>query len=156
MPPEWFLKKFLEVRGIRRDFDAVGLHPYAPTSKAYGRIVTRIRAVLRKGGAGKKDLWLDEVGWGSEHGQFSLNRGKWGQAKMLRKSFALTLRNRERWNVDHLYWFDWRDPAPGSADGCSFCDSAGLLNFDRTHKPSYGVFRHFTEVQGKSHRSPHR
>jgi hypothetical protein len=74
---------------------------------------------------------------------------------MLRKSFALTLENRRKWNVDHLYWFDWRDPDPGGTDRCSFCDSAGLLNFDRTGKPSYREFRHFTGMQGKSHRNDH-
>ena len=155
MSPEAFLKKFLKVRGITKHFDAVGLHPYAPTIKTYKRIVTKIRGVLRKGGAGKKALWLDEVGWGSDKDGFSLNQGRRGQAKMLRKSFALTLENRRKWNVDHLYWFDWRDPDPGGADGCSFCDSAGLLNFDRTRKPSYREFQHFTGMQGKSHRNHH-
>jgi hypothetical protein len=155
MPPEKFLEKFLDAHGITRHFDAVGLHPYAPTIKTYERIVTKIRGVLRRGGAGKKDLWLDEVGWGSAQDRFSLNKGQRGQAKMLRKSLALTLENRRKWNVDHLYWFDWRDPDPGGADRCSFCDSAGLLNFDRTRKPSYREFRHFTGMQGKSHRNDH-
>jgi polysaccharide biosynthesis protein PslG len=158
MAPEKFLKQFLNVRGITKHFDAVGLHPYAPTIKTYDRIVTKIRDVLRKGGAAKKALWLDEVGWGSTNDRFSLNKGKKGQAKMLRKSFALTLKNRAKWNVDHLYWFDWRDPDPRRPDGCSFCDSAGVLNFDRTRKPSYGAFRHFTSLQGKpaGHHHHHR
>jgi hypothetical protein len=155
MSPEKFLEQFLDVRGITRHFDAVGLHPYAPTIKTYKRIVTRIREVLRRGGAAKTDLWLDEVGWGSGYDRFSLNKGKRGQAKMLRKSFAATLKNRRKWSVDHLYWFDWRDPDPGRPDGCSFCDSAGLLKFDRTRKPAYGEFRHFTGLQGKSRRNHH-
>lgn len=149
MSPEKFLKKFLNARGITKHFDAVGLHPYAPSIKAYGHIVTKILGVLRRGGAGRKGLWLDEVGWGSARDRFSLNKGKRGQAKMLKKSFALTLKNRGRWNVDHLYWFDWRDPSPNGPDRCSFCDSAGLLKFDRTRKPSYGAFRHFTRLQGR-------
>lgn len=159
MSPETFLKKFLNARKITKHFDAVGLHPYAPSIKSYAHIVTRIRDVLRKGGAGKKDLWLDEVGWGSAKDRFSLNKGKSGQAKVLRKSFALTLKNRRKWNVDHLYWFDWRDPGPDHPDGCSFCDSAGLLKFDRTRKPSYSAFAHFARMQGKPvhrHRHHHR
>ena len=155
MAPEKFLDRFLDVPGITKHFDAVGLHPYAPTVKSYRRIVTKIRGVLRRGGAGKKDLWLDEVGWGSANDRFRLNKGKQGQAKLLSKSFALTLENRRKWNVDHLYWFDWRDPDPARPDGCSFCDSAGLLKFDRTRKPSYRKFRHFTRLQGKSHRNHH-
>jgi hypothetical protein len=156
MSPERFLKKFLRVHRITKHFDAAGLHPYAPTIEGYKRIVTKIRGALRRGGAGQKDLWLDEVGWGSAHDRFRLNKGKRGQAKMLGKSFAVTLKNRRRWNVDHLYWFDWRDPDPRSADGCSFCDSAGLVKFDRTRKPSYREFRHFTHLRGGSgHRRHH-
>ena len=59
----------------------MGLHPYAPTIKTYKRIVTKIRGVLRKGGAGKKALWLDEVGWGSDKDGFSLNQGRRGQGE---------------------------------------------------------------------------
>ena len=158
MFPEKFLKQFLRARKIIKHFDAVGLHPYAPTIKTYKRIVTKIRGVLRKGGAGKKALWLDEVGWGSDKDGFSLNQGRRGQAKMLRKSFALTLKNRRKWNVDHLYWFDWRDPDPRRTVGCSFCSSAGLMEFDGTHKPAYREFRHFTNLQGRPvphHHHPH-
>jgi polysaccharide biosynthesis protein PslG len=156
MSPEVFLKKFLEARRITKHFSAVGLHPYAPSIKSYGHIVTRIRAVLKNGGAGRKDLWLDEVGWGSAKNRFSLDKGRRGQAKMLRKAFALTLENRRRWNVRHLYWFDWRDPSPDVAGRCSFCYSAGLLKFDRTRKASYGTFRHFARMQGKRVHQHHR
>lgn len=149
MSPESFLRKFFRSRKITKHFDAVGLHPYAPSIASYGRIVTKIRGVLRNRGAGSKALWLDEVGWGSARNRFSLDKGKRGQARMLRRSFALTLENRRKWNVDHLYWFDWRDPQPGGPDGCSFCDSAGLLRPDRSRKPSYAAFRHFTRLQSR-------
>ncbi len=160
MSPEKFLNQFLRARKITKHFDAVGLHPYAPTIKKYASVLTRIRAVLRKGGAGKKPIWLDEVGWGSDKNGFSLDQGRRGQAKMLRRSFALTLKNRRKWNVDHVYWFTWRDPDPRHTVGCSFCSSAGLMKFDRTHKPAYRQFKHFTNMQGKPaphhhHRHPH-
>jgi hypothetical protein len=50
------------------------------------------------------------------------------------------------WNVRRVFWFDWRDPFPGSvvAKACSFCGSAGLLNYDRTQKPAYDTFTSFT------------
>jgi hypothetical protein len=152
MSPERFLKKFLKVRGITRHFDAAGLHPYTPTIERYKQVVTKIRKVMREGGAGPKDLWLDEVGWGSADDGFRLNKGPRGQANMLRKSLEVTLKNRGRWNVDHLYWFDWRDPDPSEADGCSFCDSSGLLRFDRSRKPSYRQFKRFTQLQGRGSR----
>ncbi len=145
MSPEKFLKRFFKVRGIKKHFDAVGLHPYAPSIKKYETVVTKIRKVMRKGGVGRKGLWLDEVGWGSANDGFSLNRGEHGQAKLLRRSFKVTLKHRKKWNIRHLLWFDWRDPS--RPYGCSFCSSAGLLNFDRSPKPSYKYFKHFTRVR---------
>ncbi len=153
MSPEKFLKQFFRVRRIKRHFDAVGLHPYVSSIKKYEKVVTRIRKAMRKGGVGRKGLWLDEVGWGSANDGFRLNRGEHGQAKLLKKSFELTLEHRKKWNISHLLWFDWRDPS--QPYGCSFCSSAGLLNFDRSPKPSYKYFKHFTRLQGKSGRHHH-
>jgi hypothetical protein len=43
-----------------------------------------------------------------------------------------------------VFWFDWRDPAPGSvvAKACSFCGS-GALNYLGVPKPSYQNFKDF-------------
>jgi hypothetical protein len=64
---------------------------------------------------------------------------------MLNDTFNLILTHRSAWNVQRLYWFDWRDPAPGShyAEICGRCGSAGLLDYDRTPKPAYDNFLSF-------------
>ena len=53
------------------------------------------------------------------------------------------LANRTAWNVQHLFWYHWRDPKRSRAS-CSFCGSAGLLNFNRTPKPALKAFKTFT------------
>jgi hypothetical protein len=147
-----FLNEFLRVRRVTRHFDAVGLHPYSPNIKKFRQAIKKTRTVMKKRGAGRKDVWLTEIGWGSgPPNRFRTNKGIHGQSKLLKKSAKLVLKKRKRWNIGRMFWFDWRDPAPNSpaAATCSFCGSAGLLHFDRTHKPSYRMFKKFTKLQGK-------
>jgi hypothetical protein len=143
MLPWRFLKKFLKVHGIKRHFTAVALHPYAPTAAKFEGMVKRTRKAMRKGGAGGKDLWLTEVGWGSANDKHALTKGKRGQAKILRKTFKFMAKERSKLNISRVFWFYWRDPTPGGPSGCSFCDSSGLLNFHSAPKPSYRDFKHF-------------
>lgn len=145
MAPEKFLKKFFKVKKVEKHFDAAALHPYAPKIKKYTKRISKVRKALKKGGAKKKKLWLTEVGWGSANDKYSLNKGLAGQAKILKKSFKVTLKKRKKWKIERLYWFDWRDPAAQAPTVCSFCASAGLLKHDRTPKPAYKKFKRFTK-----------
>ena len=154
LKPNKFIKSFLGVKKVTKHFDAAALHPYASSFKAYKSRVSSFRKALRKGGAKKKGLWLSEIGWGSSNNGQRLNKGRKGQARLLEESFKETLKKRKKWKVDHLYWFEWRDQPPNTG-GCSFCRSAGLLNFNRSKKPAYGKFKHFTKMQGGGHHGRH-
>ena len=142
-----FLDRLYGIPGAKADFDVAALHPYASTVYDFGQEIQRVRSVMNKHGDRATPLWLTEFGWGSAPpGQFGINQGPTGQAKLLRGAFEAALRNRAAWNVQRLYWFLWRDPAPNSrfAHRCSFCGSAGLLRHDRTAKPAYNVFTGFS------------
>ena len=133
--------------GIKNEFDVAALHPYASTVYDFGQEVQRVHSVMKRHGDGATPLWLTEFGWGSAPpDRFGINQGPAGQAKLLRGSFELALRNRATWNVQRLYWFLWRDPAPDSrfAHRCSFCGSAGLLRHDRTAKAAFNGYIHFS------------
>jgi hypothetical protein len=145
--PHKFIKKFLKVNKITKHFNAAALHPYASKVSKYESRISKFRKALNRGGAKKKPIWLTEVGWGSEKDGQRLNKGLAGQAKLLSRSFTVTLKKRKQWKIDRLYWFDWRDPAPGAPDTCSFCPTAGLLRHDGTSKPSYKKFKRFTRKQ---------
>jgi hypothetical protein len=101
---------------------------------------------MRKHHDRRTDLWLTEVGWGSEKPsrRWPLNKGRRGQKRMLKKSFKLVLQKRREWQIKRLFWFDWRDPPSGRPVNCSFCGSAGLLNNRRQAKPAYRAFKRFT------------
>jgi hypothetical protein len=147
--PKKFLKKFFKVNKVKKHFYAAALHPYAGSIKKYKKRISDMRKAMKKGGAKKKKLWLTEVGWGSAEDKFSLTKGLSGQAKILKKSFKTTLKKRKKWRVGQLDWFNWRDPVKDAPIFCSFCNSAGLLFHDRSAKPAYKKFKHFTKMQGR-------
>lgn len=143
-----FLDSLYSVGGIKNHFDAVALHPYAPDLKQLRLEVKRLRAVLKKRGEEATPLWVTELGWGSDPpDDFGLNKGINGQKRLLAGSFKMLSDHREDWNVQRVYWFDWRDPANPEEVMCSFCASAGLLKADRTPKPAYQVFKFFARAQ---------
>jgi hypothetical protein len=142
-----FLDTLYRVPGIKNDFDAAALHPYANSLDGLRLQLQKFRAVMRKHGDPGTPLWITELGWGSAPpDRFGINQGLTGQAQLLSGAFRMMLSHRSAWNVQRLFWFLWRDPAPESAFAhrCSFCGSAGLLRYNRTPKPAYSRFRGFT------------
>ncbi|HEY7150802.1 MAG TPA: glycosyl hydrolase [Solirubrobacterales bacterium] len=142
-----FLDRLYKQPGIKDEFDVAALHPYASTAWDFGQEVRRVHAVMQSHGDGATPLWLTEFGWGSAPpDRFGINQGPAGQARLLHGAFELALRNRSTWNVQRLYWFLWRDPAPTSrfAHRCSFCGSAGLLRHDRKAKAAFNAYTRFS------------
>jgi hypothetical protein len=139
-----FLSKLYAVAGIKAYFDAVALHPYGSTLDQVKTEIQRVRSVMTKRGDAATPLWIDEIAWGSAppdgHG---INKGLSGQATMLKGAFKMILTHRAAWNVEHLFWYHWRDPRRSRAM-CSFCATAGLLRFDRTAKPAMKAFKSFS------------
>ncbi len=145
-PTGWaFLRKLYAVKGIKRYFDVASVHPYSATIGQFRTIISKVRRVMKAHHDGATALWLTEVGWGSAHHtrREPLNKGLRGQKRMLQRSFKLVLHKRRRWHVGRLFWFDWRDPIPGTRGGCGFCDSSGLLRHNHELKPSYHAFKRF-------------
>jgi hypothetical protein len=133
-------------QGIKRDFDAAAVHPYSETMEEFTYQMNTYRTIMKRHGDGRTPLWITEMGWGSEPPDGHLNMGLRGQKRMLRISFRRTLRNRKRWHIGRVIWFEWRDPPPDAPDhgGCSFCLSSGLFWHSLRPKPAWKLYRHFT------------
>jgi GH35 family endo-1,4-beta-xylanase len=139
-----FLNHLYRVPGIKAFFDAAALHPYAKSLAQYKQEIQKVRKVIKGHNDAATPLWISELAWGSAPpDRFGINKGPAGQAKMLKRAFKMVLSNRTRWNVQHLFWYHWRDPKRSRAS-CSFCASAALLNFNRTAKPALKAFKSFT------------
>jgi hypothetical protein len=141
-----YLRRLYRVNGIKRAFNTVGVHPYAGTLRGIRRQMRRIRNVMRQNNDRTARIRVTEIGWGSARGRHRLNKGPQGQARMLRRSFRLLTRHRNRrqgWNVAGVNWFSWQD----GGTNCPFCPTAGLFSGppnDRTPKRAWGAFRQFT------------
>jgi hypothetical protein len=133
---ESFLRRVYAVRKAKAAFDAVALHPFAPTAGHLPGIIGDVRRVMRARRDGRTGVWITEIGWGSGRGT-AYEKGVRGQVRQLKRAFRLLLDRRRAWQIRRVYWFSWEDVV-GS---CSFCDSTGLVRRSGRAKPAYGAYR---------------
>jgi hypothetical protein len=127
-----FLDRLYRVRGVKADFDAVALHPYAADVGVLRGHVEGIRRVSARHGDARAGLYLTEVGWGSQaRSPVSFEVGLREQARELRGAYRYLLSRRGRLNLRQVDWFTWKD-MPGA---CGFCDSSGLFRRGAKFRP---------------------
>jgi polysaccharide biosynthesis protein PslG len=138
-----FLGRVYEKHGVKKAFDIAALHPYGSSVHQMLEEVERLRRVMDQHGDRRTPMWITEVGWGSSHPtRFGLTKGKHGQARILKSSFRALHGKRHQLGINRVLWFNFRDPK-GGTHGCSFCNSAGLLQDNYHPKPSWRAFRSF-------------
>jgi hypothetical protein len=135
-----YLNRLYGVGNVKPYFDGVALHPYVADAKAMGTQLDNLRRIMDRHGDAKTPLYLTEIGWGSQSGPTRWERGLYGQANQLTKSFEMLSAQRQRWRVGGLWWFTWTD----EGGTCVFCRSAGLLTEDRKAKPAWYRFNAWT------------
>lgn len=127
-----FLDQLYRVRGVKANFDAVALHPYAVNVTTLRSLVDGVRQTMLRHGDRGGGLYLTEIGWGSQaNSPVAFEVGKQGQARELRGAYRFLISNRGRLNLRQVDWFSWKD-LPGS---CNFCDSAGLFRAGAKFRP---------------------
>jgi len=127
-----FLQRLYAVRGIKRAFDGIALHPYAANAGVLRRLTEQLRQVALRNRDRRAGLYVTEMGWGSQRNpqQVSFEVGRREQARELRRSYVYLIRNRGRLNLKQVHWFSWKD-----ARYCDFCDSVGLFREGPRFKP---------------------
>jgi hypothetical protein len=137
-----FLKALYRVPGIKTDFDAIALHPYAFHVDVLEELTEEVREVVLENHDPAAGLYVTEMGWGSQNDPnvVAFEQGIQGQARELRKAYGYLIANRNRLNLKGTYWYSWKDNLEYTA--CSFCDSVGLFRAGpRFHpKPAWRVF----------------
>jgi hypothetical protein len=139
-PCQRYLRNLYKQHGVTKYFNLVGLHPYGTSVKIVINGIRRARREMKRAHDGRTKVWVSEIGWGSAHPDHHLNKGRKGQARLLAKAFRRLERNRRRFRISRVDWFDWRD-AGSSQTKCSWCTSAGLLDSHGHPKPSYKAFK---------------
>jgi hypothetical protein len=135
-----YLSRVYRARNVKRYFDGVALHPYVARAKAMGAQIENLRRIMRAHGDARTPIYVTELGWGSDSGPTRWERGLYGQARQLSRSFAMLSANRLEWRVAGAWWFTWTD----EGGSCQFCRSAGLLTEKRRAKPAWYRFNAWT------------
>ena len=128
-----FLGQLYRERGVKANFDAVALHPYAADVAELRRQVEAVRATMARHGDRRSALYITEMGWGSDYNPrtVAFEVGLQGQARELRAAYRYLIANRGRLRLRQVDWFTWKD-VPGA---CSFCDSSGLFRAGAKFRP---------------------
>jgi hypothetical protein len=139
-----YLDDLYAIKGIRKYFDAVSVHPYAEDARGVEGELTRIRRVMRRRGDGRTPIWISELGWATGGGSPYFSTTPAGQAKRLTSAFRFVVRNRARFGVSRLIWFSWSDrPGPAGRGWEFYC---GLFQVHGEAKPAWAAFRKFTRA----------
>jgi hypothetical protein len=135
-----YLSRIYRARNVKRYFDGVALHPYVARAKAMGAQIENLRRIMRRHNDAGTPIYVTELGWGSDSGPTRWERGLYGQARQLSRSFAMLSAHRLEWRVAGAWWFTWTD----EGGSCQFCRSAGLLTEKRRAKPAWYRFNAWT------------
>jgi hypothetical protein len=139
-----YLRGVYAVRGVKRAFDAVAIHPYARDYRGVLGAVTRVRAAMRHAGDSRTALWITETGWASG-GPVSartkaFRTSERGQASRLKTTVRALLRRRGKYRIGLVNWFSWRDRAPRHRERDWWAIHTGLLRRNGKAKPSWRAY----------------
>jgi hypothetical protein len=128
-----FLDRLYEARGVKANFDAVALHPYAGDAADLRSLVEGMRRTLVRHRDARAGLYLTELGWGSQNDPqvVAFEVGLHGQARELRAAYRYLIGNHRRLGLRQVDWFTWKD----STGSCTFCDSSGLFRRGSGFRP---------------------
>jgi Beta-galactosidase len=150
MPPARFLQELYAVRGAKRSFDVVALHPYSTSVGGIAFQVQQLRGVMAAAGDGAKPLQVTEIGVASAAAEPTpFDKGPRGQARFLRRALGLLLAERRGWRIAGADWFSLEDGAAVDPH-CAFCEHAGLLHRNGTPKPAWWAFRRLAAERNSS------
>jgi hypothetical protein len=138
-----FLDKLYTINGVKKDFDGVGIHPYAGQMTKVIQQTELMIDSIKDARDNKVKTWITELGWASSGPANPLVKGSKGQARLLKESFKYFLRNRRAFNIQTLIWYSWRDNNSGEGL-CEWCAGSGLLTDNGGAKPAYNAFTDFT------------
>ena len=136
-----YLGALYRVRGLRRAFDVVALHPYSRDQRGVLGAVLRARRVMSRARDSRTPVWLTELGFASRGGHPRFSSSPRGQAVRLLRSYRELTRRRRRLRVGAAFWFSWRDTAPplGSSDWWAL--HTGLISRRGSAKPALQAYR---------------
>lgn len=130
----------------KSSFDLVALHPYTPGLNQLKLVLEEFKGALSRKGLSSKKMVISEIGWASGPKTNAFSTGsKQAQAKKLTEAFTLLIRDRQKYRIDSVYWFAWKD-LPEGVPACNMCTTIGLFEAREklVAKPAWQAFVKFT------------
>jgi hypothetical protein len=138
------LKSIYRVRGARRLFEVVDVHPYTKRPAGVIEILRRVRVSMMRGGDSGKPIIAAETGWPSSLQQtphrFDFETTPAGQARNLRALLPLLAANRKALGLIGFYWYTWMGAESPGAYPFSFSGLLAFHNGQVSAKPALAAF----------------
>jgi hypothetical protein len=140
LPVTQYMKRLYRVKGIKRSFDSIALHPYAASAQGSLAALELGRELLDKAGDRTAGIWVSELGWASGGPRSNAYvKGMKGQAKLLKRALKSFQKRSRALRLRGVYWYSWRDLKGGSGI-CDWCGHAGLRARNGSAKPAWRAF----------------
>ena len=124
-----FLDKLYTIKGAKKDFDGVGIHPYAGQMTKVIQQTELMIESIRDARDRTATTWITELGWASSGPANPLVKGSKGQAQRLKDAFNYFLKNRRKFKTQTVIWYSWRDH---DGEGlCEWCAGSGPAHRER-------------------------
>jgi hypothetical protein len=137
-----FLRGLYRIRGLKKYFDVVAIHPYARDQRGVLGAVIRARRIMNRGRDRRTPIWVTEVGWGTAgNGRRAFRTNSHGQARRLSSTFRTLLRARRRYRIGMVVWFSWRDRAKVPGEQNRWYIYTGLFRLDGSAKPAWTAYK---------------
>jgi hypothetical protein len=149
--------------GARPYFDVISVHPFTSGSvgveQSIDRIVEtlrRVRRVMRSNGDGRKPVIITELSWPAALGKVPKDRllglettGR-GQAQRLRAAYDRLARERRKWNIPQVYWFNWASEYDANSEAADVpFRFSGLTRFADNAFTPQPILRTYADVAAR-------
>ena len=139
---EKYLQRLMKVKGIRKLFEAVAIHPYGKSPSIVLKALLQTRELLNALGARRIPLWVTEFGWSTGGVAWSSSPFRATpatQATRVRQSYGLLLKNRKRLRLKRAFYFSLADfDQPNIEDDWSA--RMGLFDLNGQPKPAWYAY----------------
>jgi hypothetical protein len=136
-----FVRGLYRVRGVKRRFDAMGLHPFGTKPAIVVKSTRALRGAMDRAGDPRAPIWITEFGWttgGANWRQSPFRATPAQQARKLRKSYRRLIRERKRLRLKRVFWLTWRDRDEPGAD--YWTERMGVVFAGGKGKPALGAY----------------
>jgi len=138
-PTRTYLQRLYRL-GADRDFDSIGLHPYANDAKLSLAQLVSARRVMVRAGDREGGMWVTEIGWAGRGPRDNpYVKGLKGQARVLTQALSAYKRKARSFHLRGVFWYSWRDKSGGDSI-CDWCGHAGLRTKGGAAKPAWKAF----------------